>query len=106
MSVMRIRAWSSLGGSLCLALTLSACGTQPATSINKKSDPISVDASVVQSLQRHMREREKRVAELEAELDALKVIDQDMQKSRKSSRQLPSWGERASQFLPHLTRTT
>jgi len=87
MSVMRRRAWSSLGGSLCLALILSACATQPVTSINKKSDPVAVDASVVQALQRHIIEREKRIAELEAQLDALKVIDQDMQKLRKSSRQ-------------------
>ena len=86
MSVLRKRAWSSLGGSLCLALTLSACGTPPATSVNKKSDPVAVDVSVVRSLQRHIIEREKRIAELEAQLEALKVIDQDMQKLRKSSR--------------------
>jgi hypothetical protein len=83
---MRRKAWSSLGGSLGLALILSACGTQPVTSLNKKSDPAAVDVSVVQALQRHILEREKRIAELEAQLDALKVIDQDMQKLRKSSR--------------------
>ena len=86
MSVMRRRAWSRLGGSLFLAITLSACGTLPATSVNKKIDPAAVDSSVVQSLQRQIREREKRIAELEAQLDALKVIDQDMEKRRKSSR--------------------
>ena len=87
MSVMCKRTWIILGGSLCLAITLNACGTLPATSVNKKSDPAPVDASVVRSLQRHIIEREKRIAELEARLDALKVIDQDMQKLRKSSRQ-------------------
>jgi hypothetical protein len=86
MSVMRRRAWSSLGGSLLLALTLSACGILPATLVNKKSDPAAVDSSVVQSFQRQIREREKRIAELEAQLDALKVIDQDLEKRRKSSR--------------------
>jgi len=86
MSILQRRAWSSLGGSLCLAITLSACGTPPATSVIKKSDPVAVDASVVRSLQRHIIEREKRIAELEAQLEALKVIDQDMQKQRKSSR--------------------
>ena len=80
------RIWSSLGGSLLLAITLSACGTLPASSVDKKSDPAAVDSSVVQSLQRQVREREKRIAELEAQLDALKVIDQDMDKLRKSSR--------------------
>ena len=58
----------------------------PATSVCKKSDPATVDSSVVQSLQRQVREREKRIAELEAQLDTLKVIDQDMEKRRKSSR--------------------
>ena len=86
MSVLQRRAWRSLGGSLCLAITLNACGTLPATSVNKKSDPVAVDVSVVRSLQRHIIEREKRIAELEAQLEALKVIDQDMQKLRKSSR--------------------
>jgi hypothetical protein len=87
MSMMRRRAWGSLGGSLLLAIVLGSCGTLPTTSADKKSDPAAVDSSVVQSLQRHIREREKRIAELEAQLDALKVIDQDMQKLRKSSRQ-------------------
>ena len=86
MSVMRRRAWSRLGSSLFLALTLSACGTLPATSVNKKSDPAAVDSSVVQSLQRQIREREKRIVDLESQLDALRVIDQDMEKRRTSSR--------------------
>ena len=85
MRVMRRRAWSSLGGSLLLAITLSACGTLPATSENKKSDPAAVNSSVVQSIQRQIREREKRIADLESQLDALSVIDQDMEKLRTSS---------------------
>ena len=35
---------------------------------------------------RQVRERDKRIAELESQLDALKVIDQDMEQRRKSSR--------------------
>ncbi len=86
MSVIRERAWSSLGGSLLLAIVLGSCGTLPTTSADKKSNPAAVDSGVVQSLQRQIREREKRIAELESQLDALKVIDQDMDKLRKSSR--------------------
>ena len=86
MSVMCKRTWISLGGALLWAIALSACGTLPATSVDKKSDPVAVDSSVVQSLQRQVREREKRIAELESQLDALKVIDQDVEKRRKSSR--------------------
>ena len=44
------------------------------------------DAGVVQSLQRQIKEREQRIAELESQLDVLKAIDQDMEKRRK-----PSW---------------
>ena len=68
-----------------MAIILGSCGTLPTTSADKKSDPIAVDSSVVQSLQRQIKEREKRIAELEAQLDALKLIDQDMEKLRKSS---------------------
>lgn len=83
---MRKRAWSSLGGSLFLAIILGSCGTLPTTSADKTSDPAGVDSGVVQSLQRQIREREKRIAELEAQLDALKVIDQSTEKLRKPIR--------------------
>jgi len=83
---MRKRAWSSLGGSLFLVIILGSCGTLPTTSADKTSDPAAVDSSVVQSLQRQIREREKRIAELEAQLDALKVIDQSTEKLRKPIR--------------------
>ncbi|TKS60038.1 MAG: hypothetical protein EWM72_01723 [Nitrospira sp.] len=86
MSVVRKRAWISLGFGLLWAIALSACGTLPATSEPNKSDPAGVDSGVVQSLQRQIREREKRIVELESQLDALKVIDQDMEKRRKSNR--------------------
>jgi TolA-binding protein len=86
MSGMCKRTWISLGGGLLWAIALSACGTLPATSVNNRSDQAAVDSSVVQSLQRQVRERDKRIAELESQLDALKVIDQDVEKRRKSSR--------------------
>jgi hypothetical protein len=72
--------WSTLGR------RPSACGTLPATSQENKRDPAGVDSGVVQSLQRQIREREKRIVELESQLDALKVIDLDMEKQRKSNR--------------------
>ncbi len=86
MNVIGRRAWISLGGSLCLAVALGSCGTLSVSSPDKKSGRAAVDASVVQSLQRQIKDREKRIAELEAQLDALKVIDQDMEKRRQSSR--------------------
>lgn len=78
--------WISLGGGLCLVVALGSCGTLPVSSADKKSDRAVIDSRVVQSLQRQIREREKRIAELEAQLDALKVIDQDLEKRRQSSR--------------------
>ena len=86
MSGMCKRTWIRLGGGLLWAIALSACGTLPATSVDNKSDPAAVDSSVVHSLQRQVRERDKRIAELESQLDDLKVIDQDVEKRRKSSR--------------------
>jgi TolA-binding protein len=58
----------------------------PVTSADKKSDRTAVESSLVPDLQRQIREREKRIAELEAQLEALKLIDQDMEKRRQFSR--------------------
>jgi hypothetical protein len=76
----RLKDLVCLGGGLCLAMTMGSCGTMPGTSGDKKSDELlSIQASG-QSLRRQTREREKRIAELESQLDALKVIDQDVEK--------------------------
>jgi hypothetical protein len=86
MSVMFTRTSISLGGGLLCAIALSACGTLPATSADKTRDPAAVDSVVVRFLQRQISEREKRIAELEAQLDALKVINQSTEKLRKPIR--------------------
>jgi len=86
MSEVEKRAWSCLGCGLLWAITLSACGTQPATPLKHPGHPAAVDAGIVQSLQQQLRERERRIAELESQLDALKVIDQDMKNRRTFSR--------------------
>jgi hypothetical protein len=49
-------------------------------------DPAIGESSVVQSLQRQIRERDKRIAQLTSQLEALKVIDQDMDEIRRASR--------------------
>ena len=69
-----------------MAIVLSACGTLPATSVEHKSDPAAANSGVVQSLQGQIRERDERIAELESQLGALKVIDQDIEKRRNFSR--------------------
>ena len=86
MHVIRRRAWIALGGNLCLVVILGACGILPVSTVDKKRDPVVVDSSVVQSLHRQIKEREKRIVEIDAPLDALKLIDQDMEKRRQSGR--------------------
>ncbi len=80
----------NLGSGLLLGSVLSACGTAPATppatSVVHGSDPVAADSSVVQSLQKQLREREKRIDELESQLNILKMIDQDVELRRKPSR--------------------
>ena len=85
MGVMR-RAWSSLGGGLLVALVLGACGTLPSTSIKCKTDPVAAHSGVVLSLQKQLKERDQRIAELESRLEIMKVIDQDIEKRRSFSR--------------------
>ena len=77
MRVKRLRVWSSLISVGLVTITLGACGTQPATPVVPPGHPVTADPGVVQSLQRQLREREQRIAELESQLDALKIIDQD-----------------------------
>jgi hypothetical protein len=91
MSVMRKGAWRSLGIGLLGAIALSGCGilhpssSPPPASVANICNP-AVDSGLVPSLQKQIRERNKRIAELTSQLDTLKVIDQDMQERRTSSR--------------------
>ena len=83
---MRKQILISLPGSVMLLIALSACGTTPATPV-PKSDQSAADVSgKVQSLQKQIRERDKRIEELESQLDALKLIEQDLEKQRKPIR--------------------
>jgi hypothetical protein len=80
--------WGSLGGAVLLSITLSACGTGPPAPVAavRKNDPPAGESSVVQSLHRQLRERDKRIEELESQLNVLKLIDQDVEKRKKPSR--------------------
>lgn len=82
--------WGSLGSGVFLAIVLSACGTAPATlpatPVVHRSSQVVEESSVVQSLQKQLREREKRIDELQSQLNILKTIDQDVQVRRKPAR--------------------
>lgn len=94
MSDLRRIRLGRLGSGLVLVIVLSACGTAPATlpstppatPVVHRSDPVAAESSVVQSLQKQLREREKRIDELESQLNILKMIDQDVQVRRKPAR--------------------
>lgn len=80
--------WGSLGGAVLLSITLSACGTVPPAPVAAvhRNDPPAGESSVVQSLHRQLRERDKRIDELESQLNVLKLIDQDVETRKKPSR--------------------
>ena len=86
MSLLRTKIMMSLIGGAILSATLSACGTAPAIKVGQKSDPAVDMSGRVQSLQRQIQERDKRIEELESQLDALKLIDEDREKQRKPLR--------------------
>ena len=86
MSIRRRKSWSSPGTAVILAITLSACGTAPAPSVERKSDPVADVSGKVQILRAQIRERDKRIEELESQLSALKLIEQDFEKRRKPIR--------------------
>ena len=78
MSLWRRTCWGMAGTGLLVTVALSACGTKPAPPVDQ--------SAVVESLQKQIRERDKRIEDLESQLNALKVIDQDAEKLRRSSR--------------------
>ena len=75
-----------------LALTVcSACGTLspsehlPQVSDSGRLEPMGAQ-SAVQSLQRQVRERDRRIAELTFQLEALKTIDREAEDRRQQGR--------------------
>lgn len=75
-----------LGSALVLSITLSGCGTTPPAPAKHRSELSPGESSVVQSLQRQLRDRDKRIEELESQLNVLKLIDHDVEKQKKPNR--------------------
>lgn len=77
----------SVIGLLC-AFVLDGCESFPAVSASKnvqKIEPNAIESDVVKSLQRQIKERDRRIEELTSQLDTLKAIDQDFASRRKQS---------------------
>ena len=86
MNHLRRNILGGLGSAVLVSITLGACGTVPATPVVHGSNQVVDESGVVQSLQKQLRDREKRIEELEAQLNVLKLIDQDVEKRRKPAR--------------------
>ena len=86
MTLSHIKIMIGLIGAVILPAALSACRTAPATTAEPKRESAVDTSGKVQALQRQIQERDKRIEELEAQLDALKLIDQDREKQRKPLR--------------------
>ncbi len=86
MNCLRATTMSGPIGAVILSVALSACGSAPTAMVQPKSDPAVDMSAKVQSLQKQIQERDKRIEELESQLNALKLIDQESEKQRKPLR--------------------
>lgn len=86
MSLLRRYILGGLIAGLIVPLTFSACRTAPVAPVERKKEPTVEISDKVQSLERQLRERDKRIEELESQLEALKLIDQEHEKQRKPIR--------------------
>jgi hypothetical protein len=73
----RMKSWNVLGGAVTVAIALQGCTAPPPTSVDQKPVPVVDRSTKVRELRKQIRERDQRIQELEAQLEALKLIDQD-----------------------------
>jgi hypothetical protein len=78
--------WALVGRGLILTAVLGGCGTASTPMATENTATTPGELCSVKSLQKQLRERDKRIDELEFQLDALKFIDQDLDKRKKSYR--------------------
>jgi hypothetical protein len=80
--------WSfSVIGLFC-AFILGGCESLSTVSASKnvqRSESVAIESDLVKSLQRQVKERDRRIDELMSQLEALKAIDQDFASRRKQS---------------------
>jgi uncharacterized protein YPO0396 len=80
--------WSlSVIGLFC-AFILGGCESLSTVSASKnvqRSESAAIESDLVKSLQRQVKERDRRIEELSSQLEALKAIDQDLASRRKQS---------------------
>lgn len=88
MSTMRDRPCCLQAIGLLCSFLLVGCETLPvvraARNVTRSESP-AMDSDLVKSLQRQIKERDRRIEELTNQLEALKAIDQDFANRRKPS---------------------
>ena len=86
MDLLRDSLWKLVGRGLILTVVLSACGTAPTPKATQHTEQVPSESVLVKSLQKQLRERDKRIEELEFQLEAFKIIDLDFDKRKKPLR--------------------
>lgn len=88
MKVARHMPWALPVMGLCCVILLGGCESFPTGPVAKyihKSEPTGIESDAIKSLQRQVKERDRRIEELTSQLEALKAIDQDFANRRKPS---------------------
>ena len=71
-----INRWNVLSGAVLMAIALQACAIAPPP-VELKPNLVGDQSAKVCELRKQIRERDQRIEELESQLEALKLIDQD-----------------------------
>jgi TolA-binding protein len=74
--------WSALGGAVMMSILLQACAIASSPSVEQKPNPVVDQSAKLRELRKQIRERDRRIEELESQLEALKLIDQDSVKQK------------------------
>jgi hypothetical protein len=65
-----------------MSILLQACAIAPSPSVEQKPNPVVDQSAKLRDLRKQIRERDRRIEELESQLEALKLIDQDSVKQK------------------------
>ena len=74
-----INRWTVLSGAVLMAVVIQACAIVPPPPVEPKPNVnlVGDQSAKVRELRKQIRERDQRIEELESQLEALKLIDQD-----------------------------
>lgn len=76
------KSWNTLGSAVTMSVVLQACAAAPPSPIEETPNPVVDQSAKMRDLRKQIRERDERIKELESQLEALKLIDQDSVKQK------------------------